>query len=87
MSVNKSNRTLAQKMGIKENSRAIFVNADKETFGDINLPNLDISTKFEDEFDNIHLFVKSQSEFNEHFPKLKPQLCEVCNFEPPTTPI
>lgn len=64
-------RTVAQKMGIKENSRAIFVNSDKEIIGDINLPNLDLSTKFEDEFDYIHLFVKTQSEFNDYFPMLK----------------
>ncbi len=67
-------KTVAQKMGIKENSRAFFVNSDKETMDGINLPNLDVSTKLEDELDYILLFVKTQSEFNNHFPKLKPHL-------------
>ncbi len=41
----KVTRTVAQKMGIKENSRAIFVNPDKEALDGIGLPNLDISTE------------------------------------------
>lgn len=67
-------KTVAQKMGIKENSRAFFVNSDKEIMDGIHLPNLDISTQLKDEFDYIHLFVKTQSEFNYHFPSLKPHL-------------
>ncbi|HRO86389.1 MAG TPA: hypothetical protein PK110_16335 [Niabella sp.] len=64
-------KTVAQKMGVKENSRTIFINSDKEIIGNINLPNLDVSKKLEGEFDYIHLFVKKQSEFNDYFPELK----------------
>lgn len=64
-------KTVAAKMGIKENSRAIFVHADTEAIDNMNLPVLEISKKPEGEFDFIHLFVKKQSEFTEHFPKLK----------------
>ena len=67
-------RTVAQKMGVKKNSRAIFVNSDKVAIEQIELPSLDISTKMEKGFDYIHLFVKRQSEFIEHFPKLKEYL-------------
>jgi hypothetical protein len=67
-------KTVSQKMGIKENSRAVFVNADKEALEHINLPALDIPTKLEEEFDYIHLFVKTQTEFIDYFPKLKPHL-------------
>lgn len=67
-------RTVSQKMGIKENSKAYFVNADKEAFENINLPNLDITKKLDKKFDYIHLFVKTQFEFSEHFPKLKEHL-------------
>ena len=75
MNENKSkSRTVAQKMGIKENSRAIFVNSDKEAINNIGFPSLDISNKLEEGFDYIHLFVKRQSEFIEHFPKLKEYL-------------
>jgi hypothetical protein len=67
-------KTVSQKMGVKENSKAYFVNADKEAIDNINLPVLIISTKLHDKFDYIHLFVKKQSEFTEHFPKLKEYL-------------
>jgi hypothetical protein len=75
MNKNKSeSRTVSQKMGVKENSRTIFVNSDKEAINNIEFPSLDISTKLEEGFDYIHLFVKRQSEFLEHFPKLKEYL-------------
>ena len=58
-------------MGVKENARAIFINADNDSIENMNLPALDIATKLEDEFDYIHLFVKSRAEFIKQFPKLK----------------
>jgi hypothetical protein len=61
-------------MGIKENSRAVFVNAQKEALENINLPTLKIQEKMEDELDYIHLFVKTQTEFITYFPKLKQHL-------------
>lgn len=67
-------RTVSQKMGIKENSRAFLVNTDNEALDNINLPTLDIPTKLEEEFDYIHVFVKSQIEFIDYFPKLTPYL-------------
>lgn len=67
-------RIVSQKMGVKENSRAILVNADKEALDNINLPTLDIQEKLKKELDYIHLFVKTQTEFMDYFPKLKPHL-------------
>jgi len=67
-------RTVAKKMSIKANSRTIFVNADNKALDNIHLPVLNISKKLEEEFDYIHLFVKTQNEFNYHFPKLKEYL-------------
>ena len=61
-------------MGVKENSRAVFVNAQKEALENINLPTLDIQEKLKEELDYIHLFVKTQTEFINHFPKLKQHL-------------
>ena len=61
-------------MGVKENSRAVFVNAQKEALENINLPTLDIQEKLKEELDYIHLFVKTQTEFITYFPKLKPHL-------------
>jgi hypothetical protein len=67
-------RTVSQKMGVKENSRAFFANTDKEALDNINLPTLNIPAKLEAEFDYIHLFVKTKMEFIDYFPKLKPYL-------------
>ncbi|RFS18615.1 hypothetical protein [Emticicia sp. C21] len=67
-------RTVAQKMGIKANSKALFINAPIDVLEGINLPKIDSTTKQSEEFDYIHLFVKSQTEFREKFPQLKPHL-------------
>ncbi|HEX8378457.1 MAG TPA: hypothetical protein VF602_11625 [Pedobacter sp.] len=67
-------RTVAIKMGIKKGSKAIFVNPDQEALNNMVLPDLLTSTELNDKFDYIHLFVKSQSEFIDHFPKLKTHL-------------
>lgn len=67
-------KTVSQKMGIKENSRSIFVDADQAALENIKLPVLDIQENLEKEFDYIHLFVKTQADFIELFPKLKSYL-------------
>ena len=74
MNENKTTRTVAQKMGVKANSHAFFVNSEKEVLDTMQLPHLDIFTKLEQPFEYIHLFVKTQSEFNHHFPVLKEYL-------------
>ena len=61
-------------MGVKENSKAVFVNAQKEALENLNLPTLKIQEKMEEELDYIHLFVKTQTEFITYFPKLKQHL-------------
>lgn len=67
-------RTVAQKMGIKEKSKAFFMNPEEDAINCIELPALDYSSKLNNEFDYIHLFVKTQNEFNDNFPKLKHHL-------------
>lgn len=67
-------RTVSQKMGVKENSRAIFINPDELAIDNINLPILDIQANLKEDFDYIHLFVKNQTEFIANFPILKPHL-------------
>jgi len=67
-------RTVAQKMGIKINSRTLFINAPTDAAETMNLPEIDKTEKLTGEFDYIHLFVKNQEEFRKEFPKLKPYL-------------
>lgn len=65
---------IAKKLGIKEGARAIFVSAPEDAMEAIDPPPLDRSTELAGEFDYIHLFTKSQEDFNERFPKLKTHL-------------
>jgi hypothetical protein len=59
MNENKSvSRTVAQKMGVKENSRAFLVNSDEEEINNIEFPPLDISTQLAEGFDYIHNKIK-----------------------------
>lgn len=67
-------RTVAQKMGVKENAKTYFINAPKEAIAAIILPDVQISKSLIDEFDYIHLFVKQQCEQQNIFPKLKEHL-------------
>jgi len=64
-------KTVSQKMGIRENSRVLFINAPINAIDEMKLPKVDIARKLIGEFDYIHLFTASQTEFNEYFPKLK----------------
>lgn len=66
--------TVAKKLGIKEGSRAFFVNAPEEAVDAIDLPSLDIAKELRGEFDYIHFFARNQDEFNDTFPKLKTHL-------------
>jgi hypothetical protein len=67
-------KTVSEKMGIKENSRALFLDAPPEAIAGIALPDLDISTRLAGKFDYIHLFVKKHSDCKKLFPKLKSHL-------------
>ena len=67
-------KTVAEKIGVKENSRTFFVNAEPAVVKEMNFPKLDVKTDLVSTFDYIHCFTKSQSELRKLFPKLKPHL-------------
>ena len=67
-------KTVSEKMGIKENSETLFINAPTEEIDGMALPQLIISKDLTGKFDYIHLFVKRQSEYKEIFPRLKSHL-------------
>ena len=56
-----------KKMGIKDGARALLVNAPAETAEAIDPSHLKLAAKRAGKFDYIHLFTKSQEEFNELF--------------------
>ena len=63
-----------KKMGIKEGARAILVNAPAESLEAIDPSRLDLAAKLSGKFDYIHLFTKSQEDFDKQFPRLKTHL-------------
>lgn len=65
---------VAKKMGIKEGTRAYLVNAPAEVVEAIDLPPLELAGTLSGEFDYIHFFARSQAEFHDIFPRLKPHL-------------
>ena len=67
-------KTVSQKMCIKESSRGLFINAPSDAIDGMYLPKIDISESLTGEFDYIHLFVKSQSEYKDQFHNLKSHL-------------
>lgn len=67
-------RPVSQKMGIKPGTRAFFVNAPEAAQKALELPDLEVGETLEGDFDYIHLFLITQSEMDETFPRLKPHL-------------
>lgn len=65
---------VSKKMGLKAGSRAFLMNAPAEAIEAIALPQLEIATELTGDFDYMHLFVKTQHEFNNTFPRLKKHL-------------
>ncbi|WP_221392185.1 hypothetical protein [Dyadobacter sp. NIV53] len=61
-------------MGIQSGTRAIMIKAPDEAVAAIELPDINYSDELKGSFDYIHLFVTKQTEFKEHFPKLKAHL-------------
>jgi hypothetical protein len=67
-------RTVSKKMGIKEGTHAIFVNAPGAARGAIDPPSLNVASELSGKFDYIHLFARTQAELDDSFPKLKAHL-------------
>jgi hypothetical protein len=67
-------KSVAEKMGIKKDSRALLVHAPLESVAAMKLPGLDIAARRAGEFDYIHLFAENQKDLHQQFPKLKKHL-------------
>ena len=67
-------KSVSAKMGIKENARAILINAPVDAKKAIELPAIKLTTRLTGEFDYIHLFVTRETELDRKFPKLKAHL-------------
>ena len=64
----------SKKLGIKEGARSFLVNAPAKAVEAIDPSQLELARRLIGRFDYIHLFTKSQDEFNTMFPKLKTHL-------------
>ncbi len=67
-------RTVAQKMGVKPGWRAYVVGAPEGVMDSLGLPDLDVESELDGEFDYVHLFVRTQDEMRHRFPTLVPHL-------------
>ena len=67
-------KTVSQKMGIKYDSKAYFIDAPSDAVDAICLPKIELAKTLNGEFDYIHLFVKKEIEQIKIFPKLKEHL-------------
>ena len=65
---------VSKKLGIREGTRAIFLNAPEAARGAIDPPSLDVASELAGEFDYIHLFARTQAELDDTFPKLMAHL-------------
>jgi len=66
-----ASRTVAQKMGIKQGSRAHLVGTPAAAFAAMQLPALVESPELDGEFDYLHLFTTSRASLEGAFPTLK----------------
>jgi hypothetical protein len=67
-------RSVAQKMGIKDGMRAYIAGAPAAALRVIDLPPLDLGLTLRGDFNYIHLFVLTQAEMADAFPRLKTHL-------------
>lgn len=67
-------KTIGEKMGIKENSRAFVINAPALALEGLKLPPINFAKRLTGNFDYIHLFIKTQVAFKKELPKLKSHL-------------
>jgi len=69
-------KSVSEKMGIKENARAIFINAPPDAIKSIDPPTLDMASSLRGNFDYIHFFTIKQSELQLKFQSLRKHLNE-----------
>ncbi|MGI8638791.1 MAG: hypothetical protein ACR2MG_02410 [Pyrinomonadaceae bacterium] len=67
-------KSVAEKMGIEQNARSIFINAPEDAIKAIELPDINLEKKLAGHFDYIHFFVISRKDFHNEFPILKSHL-------------
>ncbi len=69
-------RTVAEKMGVKEDSKAYFASAPQDAIDAMALPSLQNKKSLSGMFDYMHLFVVREADLEKRFPKLKAHLAD-----------
>ncbi|MBT1701305.1 hypothetical protein KK083_30715 [Fulvivirgaceae bacterium PWU4] len=70
----KAIKSPAAKMGIKEGSRGILINAPGDIHTTLHLPALDLASRLTGHFDYIHFFTKTLADLDRRFPVLMKHL-------------
>lgn len=63
-------KKISEKLGIKAGMRSIFIHADEDVIKTIEYPELERKSTLSGDFDYIHFFVHTTTEFHKTFPKL-----------------
>ena len=69
-------KSVAEKMGIREDMRAYMLHAPKKIGETLDIPDVKLSTRLTGTFDYIHFFAKNQSDMRKNFPRLRKHLKE-----------
>ena len=67
-------KTVSQKMGIRNDTRAIFINAPREAVDAIHPPSLQVAHRLAGSFDYIHFFAVREADLHKKFSSLKSHL-------------
>ena len=67
-------KSVAEKMGIKKDSRSILIKAPHDTVAGLKLPKVKIASQLSGKFDYIHVFAKTQQDLDHQFARVKKYL-------------
>ncbi|WP_420151657.1 DUF3052 family protein [Spirosoma sp.] len=67
-------KPVSEKMGVKPGSRVLFVNAPADAIQVMDMPEVELATDLNGNFDSIHFFAISQNDLHEKFLTLKSHL-------------
>ncbi len=67
-------KSVAEKMGIKPDSRVVFIHAPAGAIKAMEMPKVDVASSVRGDFDYIHLFAKTEDDLHTDFSRLKKYL-------------
>jgi hypothetical protein len=69
-------KSVSEKMGVKEDSRAVLIKAPRTVIASLKLPKIKTASRLSGTFDYIHIFTKTQTELDRQFARVKKYLAD-----------